>query len=74
MDVVYYVYFYISGPVVIRKIEVVAHRVLSVFGIDVIKVALESVHESSFCLSNILDQTCFACDAVYEVTALAIHP
>ena len=54
-------------------IEVVAYGVLCVFGRNVIEVALEPLHQFSFCLANILGLAHLACDAVYEVTAFAVY-
>ena len=64
--------FYMFGTTVMWCVEVVAYSVLCVFGRDIVEVALEPLHQFSFCLANILSLAYLACDAVYEVTAFAV--
>ena len=38
---------------------------------NVVEVSLESIHQTVFCLTNILYATAFACQALYNVGAFA---
>ena len=54
-------------------VEMMSNRVFMVSTVEVVEMALESVHKSTFCLSYILDFTDFASDTVYQITAFAIY-
>ena len=64
------VYVHVVDSLVSFLIEVFRYLiVVLLFG--EIKMFLESIHDSSFCLAYILYAACFTSDAVYYVTALA---
>ena len=49
---------------VAKLVEMVSNRIFEVFTRYVVEMSLESIHKSTFCLSNVLDFTDFACDTV----------
>ena len=62
---------YIPQTTVTLAVEVVADGFIKNFVLDVVEMALKSVHESAFGLSHILLLACAAGDAINEVIALA---
>ena len=55
-------------------VEIMSNRIFMVSTVDVVEMALESVHKSTFCLSNILDFANFASDhVVYQIAAFTIY-
>ena len=74
MDKVYNVYFNIVNAMVVWLVVVLTNGIFRVFLSDVIKVTLESVHESPLGLSHIQYIAGFASDTVNKISAFAINP
>ena len=65
MDEIHNVYLYVRDTIVAWLVEVISNGVLQILVVDIIEMALETVHKSTFCLSNILDLADFTGNAVY---------
>ena len=65
MDEVHYMDLYVLKAIVIWLVEVLTNCIFSVFGGYVVEMALKSVHESTFGLSNILYLASFTGDTIY---------
>ena len=50
-----------------------SHCIFGTLGCNVVKVALESIHEPAFGLAHMLFVACFACDTVYQIVAFTAN-
>ena len=71
---VHNMYFYIPDSIVSWHVEMMSNSIPPVVAVDVVEMALEAVHQTSFRLAYVLYMTYFACDAVYEITAFTVYP
>ena len=71
VDEVHYVYFNILCSIMIWQVKMPPYGVAFILLFYVIEVLYTSIFQSSFGLSHILFATFFACNAVYNVAAVA---
>ena len=73
VDKVHNVYLYIRDSIMAWHVEMMPDSIFLIADADVVEVALETVHQSPLGLSNVLHVAVLARDAVYNITAFAVH-
>ena len=73
VDEVHNVNLYIRDSIMAGPVEVMPYSIFLIVDADVVKMALKTVHQSSFGLSNVLHMAVLAGNAVYEIAAFTVH-